>query len=681
MGKKKTRTRPYVSSVTSNLKSPRPLGDEWSIELGQYTLLVGSNTSHKSSVVQSVELGLTGAADDIVGRSDVKDGELLLSLAPADELGVTVKLTDDNVGSFSVKRDGGKVKRPNHTGPGGMVLTHRAVKAALSGSTATKRKAFLTWASSDVELDDVLAHLPTPLHSKYRDVAEHIGRGKSAADALLAVVEYAGRRSREISKEKKGAEAIIDGMDSQLDSRPTDEDVESLREAVRTAQTALEEAAAANAGMNAKELELARAEARDAVADWSALARDTAESLETVRAAMPDAPGNMVPSLQVLDWALGQGIEACPICSSQVGASHLSACRDFYQNMKSTWETANATTAQTLVVMEAKLTETQAAVQQWTQKLAELDNLDPVESGGVSLDEARDRLTAATSALNSTEIALSKWDQVSDARRRIKSLDDEADSYKLMKKEGEACVGALLAEQTEAFSERVQDYLPEAWEFGVTLYEGGRETFQMGIMRDGKLHAALSGAEWATLTTAIAMAVSDMMPSREPSVLIPEDRAWDGKTLSSVMRAFRDFDGQVLMASTIRPTGRAPAGWTIIDMDDVSASWLAPDGGSEEEAEVEVESKPEKPVRTKLRKKGETKKAKGGGMIVTTRSAVVLQGMGYSHEETLKMTKETAAALITQGLTPEKVEIKDDGSYAELKAGQVLKLPPPPNGC
>ena len=147
------------------------------------------------------------------------------------------------------------------------------------------------------------------------------------------------------------------------------------------------------------------------------------------------------------------------------------------------------------------------------------------------------------------------------------------------------------------------------------------------------------------------------------------------------MRAFRDFYGQVLMASTIRPTGRAPAGWTIIDMDDVSASWLAPDGGSEEEAEVEVESEPEKPVRTKLRKKGETKKAKGGGMIVTTRSAVVLQGMGYSHEETLKMTKETAAALITQGLTPEKVEIKDDGSYAELKAGQVLKLPPPPNGC
>ena len=679
MGKKKARTRPYVSSVTSNLKSPRPCGDEWSLELGQYTLLVGSNTSHKSSVIQAVELGLTGAADDIVGRSDVKDGDLLLSLAPVDELGVTVMLTDDSVGSFNIKREAGKVKRPNHTGPGGLVLTHRAVKDALSGSTATKRKAFLAWASSDVGLDDVLAHLPTVLHSKYRDVVEHIGRDKNAADALLAVVEYAGRRSREISKEKKGAEAVIDGLDSQLESRPTDEDINTLRDAVQAAQMSLEEAAAANAGMPAEELQTARAEAEEAVSDWSRLHADALTSLETVQAAMPDAPGNMEPSLQVLDWAINEGIEACPICSSQVGTSHLSACHDFYQKMKVTWEAANAANAQTLMMMEARVAETGEAVKEWTNKVAELSNLNPAESGGVSLDEARNHLTAAQSALSATEIMLSKWDQVVEARRRIKLLEDEGSGYKLMKKECETCVGALLAEQTESFSERVQDYLPEAWEFGVTLYENGRETFQMGIMRDGKLHAALSGAEWATLTTAIAMAVSDTMSSRQPSVLIPEDRAWDGKTLSSVMRSFRDFDGQVLMASTIRPTGRAPAGWTIIDMDEVSASWLTPDDtdSSDEEDEVEKQA----PIRTKRRKKGETKKVKGGGMIVTTRSAVVLQGMGYSHEETLKMTKETAAALITQGLTPDKVEVKEDGSYTEIKAGQVLKLPPPPNVC
>ena len=58
MSKKKAQARPYVSSITSNLKSPRPCGDDWSIDIGQYTLLVGANTSHKSAVIQSVELGL-----------------------------------------------------------------------------------------------------------------------------------------------------------------------------------------------------------------------------------------------------------------------------------------------------------------------------------------------------------------------------------------------------------------------------------------------------------------------------------------------------------------------------------------------------------------------------------------------------------------------------------------------
>ena len=82
-------TRPYVENVYSNLKSPRPNGDAWSIDIGPKTLLVGSNTSHKSTVVQAIELAIAGSADDIIGRSIVSDAALLLTLAPGDELGVT----------------------------------------------------------------------------------------------------------------------------------------------------------------------------------------------------------------------------------------------------------------------------------------------------------------------------------------------------------------------------------------------------------------------------------------------------------------------------------------------------------------------------------------------------------------------------------------------------------------
>ena len=62
--------RPWIKRVDSNIKSPT--GTEWSLELGQHTLLVGSNTSHKSAVIQAVELALTAAADDIVNRNEVQ---------------------------------------------------------------------------------------------------------------------------------------------------------------------------------------------------------------------------------------------------------------------------------------------------------------------------------------------------------------------------------------------------------------------------------------------------------------------------------------------------------------------------------------------------------------------------------------------------------------------------------
>jgi predicted ATPase len=154
-------TRPYVENVYSNLKSPRTNGDAWSIDIGQKTLLVGSNTSHKSTIVQAIELAIAGSADDIIGRSIVSDAALLLTLAPGDELGVTARFSNGNTASYNVRKEEGKVKRPKHDGPGALSLVHRSVAAALSGSATTARKAFLEWSSGDIDRADVLACLPS----------------------------------------------------------------------------------------------------------------------------------------------------------------------------------------------------------------------------------------------------------------------------------------------------------------------------------------------------------------------------------------------------------------------------------------------------------------------------------------------------------------------------------------
>jgi len=82
--------------------------------------------------------------------------------------------------------------------------------------------------------------------------------------------------------------------------------------------------------------------------------------------------------------------------------------------------------------------------------------------------------------------------------------------------------------------------------------------------RDGVLHTALSGAEWARCTAAIAAALTADQPF---AVIIPEERAYDAKTLAQVMRALSNASGQVILTSPVKPAGKTPAGWTVIDVE------------------------------------------------------------------------------------------------------------------
>ena len=51
------------------------------------------------------------------------------------------------------------------------------------------------------------------------------------------------------------------------------------------------------------------------------------------------------------------------------------------------------------------------------------------------------------------------------------------------------------------------------------------------------------------------------------AILTPEERAYDGVTLAAVMRALSDAPGQVIITSPIKPRGRTPKGWLIIEAD------------------------------------------------------------------------------------------------------------------
>ena len=258
-----------------------------------------------------------------------------------------------------------------------------------------------------------------------------------------------------------------------------------------------------------------------------------------------------------------------------------------------------------------------------------------------------------------------EWDRLASARDKMMSMKQDVETYKRLKVSCENAVGKLLETRAIEFSTRVQKYLPNDWTFNIQLMDGNKEVFRMGIMRNGRLHSALSGAEWTSVVTAIAMSVAEGLDDSLPAVLIPDDRAWDGKTLSSVMRGFSQFDGQVIMASTIRPTGRPPKGWTIIDMDEMSASWDS------------VDTVEEAPVETPKVKKTSINHA-SGGFRVTTRSALILEEAGFESSVIESMSRETVASIIKDGLAPENISVNQDGSYQIIRSAKVLPMPPAP---
>jgi hypothetical protein len=80
------------------------------------------------------------------------------------------------------------------------------------------------------------------------------------------------------------------------------------------------------------------------------------------------------------------------------------------------------------------------------------------------------------------------------------------------------------------------------------------------VSADGKLRTALSGAEWARVMAAMAEACVD---AGKYACIVPEERAFDPKTLSDVLKALSSCSHQVIIASPVAPKP-LPKGWTLI---------------------------------------------------------------------------------------------------------------------
>lgn len=594
---------PHVTHVVSNLKSPN--NKHWSIDLGPRTLIVGSNTSHKSTVVQAVELALSGAADDLIGRNAVKDGATLLTMAASTSLLCKLVLSNNDTRSYFVEAVDDTVKKPIHTGDPA-TLPLRLVRDALSGSSQTARRAFFEWVVGDDPVQFSSNH-----SELYLKLKEELGRSKTDAQTALAVLDYVSKKQRSLAQEIKGARSVREGLQQEAVEPPSKDELDAAR------------ADLMNCVACPADLEDRLRDAQQSLSEWS----DRVDALQ-----MQCAEENVIfysSAKQLLDVAVFSKSSDCPLCASTVGSDHLRGCRQHY--------------AEALTHQEPLLSQLADAKQTAFKWSSEVERLETMSGGGGDITEAQ-------AEYDKLQNAFASWDALLIANKIVQGLEHDIEACKELKSWVESQINSALADHLPAFCEAVSIFLP--WEFKIILRDNGRDVLRVGLVRDGQFYAALSGAEWAAVTAAIAMAVTSS--SDAPRVLIPEDRAWDSRTLASVMKSFSEFDGQVIMTSTVRPRGRPHSSWTVIDLD----------------ADPLIKATPapkQAPMKEPVRR--------SNGVVLIDSTARLLRGLGYNAVIIERMAPETAAQIAQEGLLAEYTDVHEDGSFSVEKKEDIMDLP------
>jgi energy-coupling factor transporter ATP-binding protein EcfA2 len=564
----------YVRRVVGNIKGGCDL------EIGSRTLITGPNGAGKSRVVNTIELALSGFASDIVGRPELRQGADLIALAPdKEDLYAEVQLSDDrSMGVFRVNRkSGGKTARPQHLPPEGIRVAYpvKDVVAALRGSVETARAFVLRHSGLEVTQEAISERLPSACRDSYETFAQAVNTPVAFAnpiDTLLAVREKAKATSRSSNAEKKAATSLVDNLGKDLPAlQPTEEEVQEAQKAAHDASAAYREVMSEPEPLDVEAL---REDAKGAVATLQHYEGEVTKLREAAGQGVDESVAKVRVALSIIlkahaDFADGQPTE-CLVCGIR-GAVHPPTYRARAQQIQAGLQSSRAaiTAQQQLpVVVEALKT-----AQQNAEKKVGLFQ-EAQRQGATSSTGRQERIAAAYATLTEQEgnllrlmEARASWAALQQARDQGEEAKRSAADAKALADACKEVSDALVEDGRQQFEMRVNEYLPEGDAFSLVLQEGSRVVCRFGFVRQGALHTALSGAEWARLTIALGLAT---MPTDENviAILSPEERAYDGQTLASVMRALSGCPGQIIITSPVKPRGRTPKGWKVINVEE-----------------------------------------------------------------------------------------------------------------
>jgi energy-coupling factor transporter ATP-binding protein EcfA2 len=559
---------PHITHVSSNIKGGVDT------DLSRLTLIVGPNGSGKTSIVNSIELALTGSVTDMEGRERVKAASSIARLGNG--VGVTAKAVcstgEEATWELTPKKRGGYFE-PKHN-PLGVDVQFPVdeVREILSGSAETIRNwlmgHFFERDSGQIGVRDIESRLPSEDADEFWKVAKGLrGRDEddSGVDLLLEVVAAAKKKARSLKSGAKTAQATIDSLSREMPPEPTGDDLAKAGAIVEQArQTILR----VSSGPRAPDLIRLRGEAQAKVAVFEEASK-MAQAARNLSADL-DFQGESEQVIAFRDSLIAV-VEVnsrlpenrCLVCENSIGMDLVGKAERLKEE--------NADGKEALLLAQKVEATAQDEASARIDAEQAISRLQRAEGDALKVTSQPDIAALSSAAedargaLERLKAAQSQWSNLRAARDEARASKTQATKLEALADSCQDVLKELLAQAVGRFEMAVQAYLPDDDRFALVLEEDGKSVCRFGFIRDGHLHTALSGAEWARLTLALGCACA-RLDSDVLSIFKPEERALDADTLSQVMKALADAPGQVLLTSPVKPKGRAPKGWSVIDI-------------------------------------------------------------------------------------------------------------------
>lgn len=547
----------FIQAIRGNIKADRP----WLLELGPHSLLVGENGAGKTRALHAIELCLTGAVSDMLGRDVVKATAMLRELAPeGQDPWAELVLSDGRVLAY---RNGQMQGWTNDNAPGHVprsALPIRDLEEELFKSPQRANRWIGTIWGASLTQADVRKRIPEALRGAYDEDAAaveattravmngHAPKEVGGLDILLGVSKAVQEKLTAERAKGREAGATKDRLQQMLHGVP-DIDPDEVRIRINTlAETIFVMRAAVElAGVQ---------EMRELLEKATANAQ---------RARLVNAAFEMVR--QTLDRNLSQ----CLTCNAAVTREQMESQLAVIERAAGTSESFDveeaeeATCRAQLAVHEQALErlgpDARSKGQRYLDQMMEQheDRAQAVSAIGIAMQESeRERFDLQTQ-LTRYRGAADARSQVENAISTLATMGSRIAGLKDLQK---ACVDALngfVQDLANDFIADVQRFMPEGHVFAYDPATG----------RVALEHTAVSGAELNTMLGAISMAaVKKRSELKSFHVVIPSERAYDPETLQGLMRAWKDAPCQVILTSPVSQKGRLLKGWTEVGMPD-----------------------------------------------------------------------------------------------------------------